>query len=89
MKLTAEQHEELSEVLQNDDLLEQVTEFIEGLTALKVRTIKLKKDPSEQGYHVDELTDSVQYSPGQFLEKDEVEKLCVDKAWKVKVVRLK
>lgn len=89
MKVTPDQVERLAEIVPDEDVRAEVLEFIEGLVSPKVRAIELRKDPSEEVYHVDKLTDSVDYSPGQALERETVAALCGDPAWKVKIIRFR
>lgn len=72
---------------------------------MKIKTIKLTNGhaPSRQSntfssekewqaalrYRVEQITDSIEYSPGQLLEKAEVESLCASRDWKVTVVSMK
>jgi len=40
-------------------------------------------------FRVEQITDSVEYRTGQFLERAEVEKLCASTEWKVTIVPIK
>lgn len=40
-------------------------------------------------YRVEQVTDSIEFRPGQLLERKEVEDLCTSKEWKVTVVPIK
>ena len=43
-------------------------------------------DVAVKHYHVEKITDSVKYHPGQQLTKREVDDLCESKTWKVTVI---
>ena len=45
-----------------------------------------RTSPGEEFYRVEKLTDSVEFTPHQFLTKAGVEELCSSKQWTVHVV---
>lgn len=59
---------------------------------MKTKTLKVShphSDPNSvvnKRYRVEHVTNSVDYSPGQFLERDTVERLCESKNWQVTIV---
>lgn len=61
----------------------------EDETPVKIKTITLSKDVSEDEYLVEKVTDSIDYVPGSYLEPSTVQELCDDPLWKVIVSRLK
>jgi len=40
-------------------------------------------------YRIERLTDTVEYTPGQLLHKNEVQSLCANRQWKVTIVAYK
>lgn len=44
---------------------------------------------NEPRWHVDVVTDSTEFSPGQLLTKEQVDKLCADDGWKVTIKAMK
>lgn len=44
------------------------------------------QDKDRRQWKVLQVTDSVKFNPGQWLEKPEVQALCEDGAWKVTIV---
>lgn len=57
--------------------------------AVKVKTITLSKDPSEAEYQVEKITDSIEFTPGSYINPADVQRLCDDELWKVIVVKFK
>lgn len=57
--------------------------------APKIKTITLSKDPSETAYRVERITDSIDFTPGTFVEAAIVQGLCDAEDWKVTVVKPK
>lgn len=56
-----------------------------GLSALKNQA----EYDAALRYRVEQVTDSVEFRPGQLLSRKEVEDLCASKEWKVTVVPIK
>ena len=52
---------------------------------MKIKTITLIQPPGSVSYKVEKVTDSTEYRPGQVLDRNEVEGLCLSKAWKVTI----
>ena len=57
--------------------------------AEKMKTITLTKDPSEAEFQVEKITDSIDYTPGEYLGPAEVQKLCDAEDWKVIVLKFR
>ena len=67
----------------------------------KIKTIKLsdghspvkfgtmKEDRSNGRFRVEQVTDSVEFFTGQFLDRPQVEELCEARDWKVTIVPVK
>lgn len=53
---------------------------------MKTKTLKLSYGKISGDYKVVQITDSVEFHPGQYLKKDEIEALCARKDWKVTIV---
>jgi len=57
---------------------------------MKTKTIKLTQESDNKLiYRIEQVTDSVEFTPGDFLKKDEVERLCRANNWKVTIVAAK
>jgi hypothetical protein len=50
---------------------------------VKIKTITLSKDVSEEEYRVEKITDSIDYTPGSCLPELTVRGLCDAEDWKV------
>ena len=57
--------------------------------AVKIKTITLSKDPSETEYQVEKVTDSIEFTPGSYMNPADVQRLCDDELWKVTIVKFK
>lgn len=57
--------------------------------AEKMKTITLTKDPSETEFQVEKITDSIDYTPGEYLTPATVQGLCDAEDWKVIVTKFK
>jgi len=59
---------------------------------MKIKTIKLSDGhqiwdkPNVPHWRVVQVTDSIEYTTGQYLERGQVEELCSSKQWKVTIV---
>lgn len=56
---------------------------------MKIKTLTLSKDTSEDDYLVEKITDSIDYTPGSYLPPLTVKELCEAEDWKVIVTKFK
>lgn len=52
----------------------------------KQKTIKLRYDALDGRYHVVQVTNSIEYTPGTTVDKNTAEYLCGNRGWTVTVV---
>jgi hypothetical protein len=54
-----------------------------------IRRIGNTNKVNENAYRVEQVTDSVEFAPGQLLDKEEVKELCSSSKWRVTIVASK